>query len=299
MTTTSRSIRRLRPRSPATASLVIRKSLQNAADRLRDAGQGELSSKSLHELRVACRRAEAALRLCQETADSQAWAWLKRHLKTLRRACNQARDDDVLGKWVRRHATSSDNTLRRAIRAHREELQPQIVRLARRLSEHHRFGRRFETVVKQLRAEERAGQIAPVFGQRLLDEVHRFVQTLPASRDDASALHRLRIVGKRLRYASELVIEIWPDVDLTELIEHLHSLQDQLGAIHDQIVQERRLRKQFPKGSRHSARRLTQKARNAAIRLQRQFWRWWQACPLERMLADTTAEVLTLMRKQP
>lgn len=296
MTTTSRSTRRSRPHRPANASQVIRQSLQDAALRLHEAGHGNLSPKSLHDLRVACRRAEAALRLSQDVADSRAWAWLKRHLKILRHTCNQARDDDVLAKWIHRHGTSSDKSLRRAVQAHRQKLQPQIVKLAGRLSRNHRFERHAEKVIKQLRGEERSGQIIPLFGRRLFDEVHRFVQALPSSREDGPALHRLRIVGKRLRYASELIGEIWPDVDLRELGEHLHLLQDQLGAIHDRIVQERRLRKQFPQGSRRSAQRLAQKARHAAVRLQRQFWRWWQACPIERMLADTTAEVLTLMR---
>lgn len=301
MTTTSRPIRRARARPTADVSLVIGQSLKNAADRLHDAGQGDLSAKSLHELRIACRRAEAALRLCQDAAESRAWRWLTRELDTFRRVCNQARDDDVLLKWVHRHESVSNKSLRllrQAILAHRAEVQPKIVNLARKLSEPHGFKRRSTDVVKQLQACERDQPIAQAFGRQLFDEINRFVRALPTPRHEDSSLHRLRIVGKRLRYASELVTEIWPDVVLTELNEHLHSLQDQLGAIHDQIVGERRLRKQFPKGSRHPAQRLAQEAQVTALRLRKKFWRWWQACPLERMLADTTAEVLTLMRRK-
>jgi CHAD domain-containing protein len=301
MTTTLRPIRRARARPAADVSLVIEKSLKNAADRLHEARQGDLSSKSLHELRIACRRAEAALRLCQEAAESRVGRWLMRELETFRRACNQARDDDVLLKWVRRRESASNKSLRllrQAILAHREEVRPTIVKLARKLSGHGGFKRRSEEVVKQLRACERDEPIAQAFGRHLFDEINRFVRAFPTPRHEDFALHRLRIVGKRLRYASELVTEIWPEVELTELNEHLHSLQDQLGAIHDQIVGERRLRKPFTKGSGHSAQRLAQEARSTAVRLQRKFWRWWQACPLERMLADTTAEVLTLMRRK-
>lgn len=301
MTTTSRSIRRARARQAADASLVIGQSLKNAADRLHEARHGDLSSKSLHELRVACRRAEAALRLSQEAAESRAGRWLTRALKTFRRACNQVRDDDVLLKWIRRRESASDKSLRllrRVILAHRDEVWPTIAKLARKLSGHGSFKRRSEEVVKQLRACERDEPIAQAFGRQLFDELNRFVRAFPTPRHKDSALHRLRIVGKRLRYASELVTEIWPEVELTELNEQLHSLQDQLGAIHDQIVGERRLRKQFPKRSRHLAQRLAQEAHRTAARLQKKFWRWWQACPLERMLADTTAEVLTLMRRK-
>ncbi len=296
MTTTSRQDRRSRTRPRANASVAVGRVLQNAAGRLLEAANGELSENSLHEVRIACRRAEAALRLCQGAADCRAGRWLKRRLKTLRRACNDARDDDVLCQWVQRHGTSSSKSLRQAIRTHRAEVQPRIVVLARRLSDKQRFERRSNKVLKQLRVCERQGQIAQAFGRRLFAEVHHFVKALPSQREDTSALHRLRIIGKRLRYASELVTEIWPDVALVELNEHLHSLQDRLGAIHDHVVGTRRLRR---RSLDRGVRPLVRKAQGAAVRLQRNFWRWWQASPIERMLADTTAEVLTLMHKTP
>ncbi len=299
MATASRQDRRPRTDPRAKASAAVGRVLKNAAGRLLDAANGDLSEDSLHELRIACRRAEAALRLCQDAAEGRAWRWLKRRLKTLRRACNAPRDDDVLCRWVQRHGTSASKPLRQAIRTHRDEVQPRIVKLAQRLSDKQRFERRSSKVVKQLRVCERQGQIAQAFGQRLFDELHRFVKALPAQREDASALHRLRIVGKRLRYASELVTEIWPDVAFVELNEHLHLLQDRLGAIHDHIVGTRRLRKRSLDGSTHAVRPLIQKAQGTAVRLQRNFWRWWQASPIERMLADTTAEVLTLISLTP
>lgn len=299
MTTTSRQERRSRTRPRANACAAVRSILQNAASRLREAADGDLSVKSLHELRIACRRAEAALRLCQDAADCRAWRWLKHRLKTLRSACNEARDDDVLAKWVKHQGSSSNKSLRKAIRDHRAEVQPQIVELARWLSEKDRFERRCRKVIKHLRVSELKGQISRSFGQRLFDEVYCFVKSLPANRDDSSALHRLRIVGKRVRYAGEIVTEIWPDVALAELDEHLHLLQDRLGAIHDLIVGARLLRQRSPHRLAHAAESLVQKAQEAATRLQRTFWRWWQACPIERMLADTTAEVVALMSKQP
>jgi len=220
-------MRRSRTRAKTNASAAVGVVLSNVSRQLLDVAHGELSEKALHELRIACRRAEAALRLCQDAADGRAWRWLKRRLKLLRRTCNAARDDDVLEQWIQQHKTSSSKSLRQAIRAHRAQLQPQIVELAQRLSDQHRFERRSKKVIKQLRACELRGQIARAFGRRL-------------------------------------------------------------------FVGARRLRKRTPD---RAARSLTQKAQETAIRLQRKFWRWWQALPIERMLADTTAEVLTLMSK--
>ena len=298
MKTMSKHIRKPRRDTSATASDVIGQCLQAAASRLCEARRSSLSTKELHELRIACRRAEAALRLCRDAADSHAWNWLKRQLRLLRRACNQARDDDVLRTWVRRQGSSANRSLRRAIREHREAVQPRIAELAQRLNNKHRFERRSQRVVKQLRMSERTGSTARQLARRLFDELHRFVRALPDLRDDASTLHRLRIIGKRLRYASELVTQIWPDVELTELNEHLHSLQDRLGAIHDQVVGERRLGERCLRRAGNAAPLLAQKSRSESLRLQRKFWRWWEACPLERMLADTTAEVLALMLKR-
>lgn len=254
MTITSRQERRSRTHPRVTASAAVRGILKKAASRLREAAGGDLSPKALHELRIACRRAEAALRLCEDAADGRASRWLMRRLKSLRSACNDARDDDVLCKWVQLQGRSSSKSLCEALRDHRAEVQPRIVELARWLNEKHRFERRSQKVVKQLQACELKELMARAFGQRLFDEVYRFVKSLPANRDDLSVLHRLRIIGKRLRYASELVTEIWPDVALAELNEHLHLLQDRLGSIHDQVVGARRLSEVLPKRLAHTAR---------------------------------------------
>lgn len=298
MTTTSRQTQQPRRRPQKKISKVFEQVFLNAANRIREAVHDEMSVKSLHELRIACRRAEAALRLCEEIADCEAWHWMTRQLKSLRHACNNARDGDVLSKWLQRRLGAAGKPLRRTLRDHRAEVLPEITKIARRVSKDHAFERRASRVLKQLRASEQAGKIAQASGVRLFVEVSRFVSSLPANCDEASALHRLRIVGKRLRYASELVTEIWPDVDLDELNEHLHALQDRLGAIHDHTVGANYLRKRLPRRLAQTARPLVQEALQTAARLQRKFWRWWQACPIERMLADTTAEILTLIRKR-
>ena len=85
---------------------------------------------------------------------------------------------------------------------------------------------------------------------------------------------------------------------MAELNEHLHLLQDRLGAVHDHIVGARRLRQLLPKRLARAARPLVRNAEETATRLQRKFWRWWKAYPIERMLADTTAEVVGLMSKR-
>ena len=180
------------------------------------------------------------------------------------------------------------------LQAHPKSLQPAIVKMATRLTDGRHFDQHAAKVIRHLRDFERSGRASFVFGRRLFDEVHCFVKALPTDRDDLASLHQLRIVGKHLRYASEIVSEVWPDIQLAELREHLQTLQERLGAIHDQQV-GRQLLKTF--SSKQSDRSLLRKMSDASDRDLRRFWRWWRSCPLERMLADTTAEVLTLMRR--
>jgi hypothetical protein len=180
MTTTLRRKHRLRSQPSTTTSAEVGRKLQDAAEQLRQAASG---------------RAEAALRICRDAAECQAWHWLKQSLKSLRTVCNAARDDDVFEEWVRRHSASPLKSLRRAIRLHRAKVQPRIVKLAGQLSQGRRFDRRSQKVVKRLKTAELKGLVAPDFGRQLFADVSRFVQALPTQRDDASALHRLRIIG--------------------------------------------------------------------------------------------------------
>lgn len=293
MTTITRNVRATR----RSATAAVRERLRTLSQQLRDATQEPLSAKTLHDLRIACRRAEAALRLCRDAADSRAWRWLRKHLQALRRACNAARDVDVLRAWIKQRPSSAAKRWSRELQAHRKSLQPAIVKMATRLTDGRHFDQHATKVIRHLRDFERSGRASFVFGRRLFSEVHCFVKALPTDRDDLASLHQLRIVGKHLRYASEIVSDVWPNIQLAELREHLQTLQERLGAIHDQQVGRQLLKTFSSKQSDRSDRSLLRKMSDASDRDLRRFWRWWRSCPLERMLADTTAEVLTLMRR--
>lgn len=279
------------------ATSVVRERLQTLAQRTRAVTEQTLSSPMLHELRIACRRAEAALRLTREAANSRAWKWLRKQLRALRRECNQARDDDVLRKWVRQHDSSAARHWSRRLKEHRRALQPGIVQRALHLTNDRCFDRHVKQVVRRLQKFERSGQTVNSFGRLLFKAMHDFVQAFPTTSDDDRALHRLRVLGKRLRYAAEIVTEVWPEIDLSELHEHLRTLQDRLGTLHDLQVGQARLQQLSSKRLRSSERLLLQKAHNASDRERRRFWRWWRSCAVQRILADATAELLTLVRQ--
>lgn len=286
------------PTKPTPAASAVRERLRELSRELRRTIRAKpLSAKKLHNLRVACRRAEAALRLCREVAESRAWRWLHERLRELRRSCNPARDDDVLRSWLKQNAADSSDEWRRDLKSHRQAAVPAIVKRAKRLAHDQRFQRQAAKIVNRLRALESKNRAALVFGRSLFDEVHRFVRSFPSGSDDAAAWHALRINGKRLRYASEIVSQIWPDVELSELREQLQTLQQQLGTVHDLQVGCQRLESWNRNGSPRAARELFATMSDSLSKAEQAFEMWWKSCPLERTLADTTAEVLTLIRK--
>lgn len=272
--------------------------LQETASRLRSAANGKLSAKSLHQLRISIRRAEAALSLCRRAVPRPPQRWLKRRLTKVRRVCNPSRDLDVLRDRLDKADVWPSGRLRRTLQRKRQDRRQRIVKIVRQMLRHDEFERESKLFVKQVRKLQRSSNMPWLIGQELFRELHRFVSRMPARRPADGDLHRLRITSKRLRYAAELVCELWPAVDLTEIIEMLHSLQDRLGAIRDLRVGANHLTMLCSQHSRPSVQPLVQKSLRNADRRQREFWRWWNQLPLERMLADATAELALLLRRR-
>ena len=83
------------------AKQAVRKRLRAASQVLLAAAGDTLAPETLHDLRIACRRAEAALCLSRDVVRWHSCRWLWERLSGLRHACNQARDDDVLLLWLK------------------------------------------------------------------------------------------------------------------------------------------------------------------------------------------------------
>ena len=281
-----------------TAKQVAHARLRVVWQELQTVTETTLTSKTLHDLRIACRRAEAALRLSGDVAYRHSCQWLRKRLSHLRRGCNEARDDDVLLKWLKQQPDpDSTRPLQREVARHRRELLPSIVKQAQALTRGKRFEQHTQKVWKSLSNAEQAQQTPAALGKRLFAELQQFVQALVTHSRDAAALHRMRIKTKRLRYSVEVVTEIWPDVDVTELQELLTALQERLGRLHDDFVREQRLKELLERLPGHSRPALPLNSERNQKRREQAAWKWWQTCPVERILADATAEIVTLIRK--
>jgi CHAD domain-containing protein len=210
---------------------VIDQRLAKVRDCLRKTlGKPSRRRQHIHALRVATRRATAAVDLFRDCLPKPVRTELRAVLRSLRKAVGGARDWDVLldmlTGWALAHRAQAQSALEQA--AHDcsprdlKKLQVRVVAAVR---------------WKQ-KPEPSLGSFAePLVSQRLAD------LTALADRDnDAwSLLHEVRIAGKRLRYTLEVVAGHL-DPALVEHVEPaLVHLQEVLGGVNDSFTASRLL----------------------------------------------------------
>jgi CHAD domain-containing protein len=207
----------------------------------------------VHQLRVATRRSGAALEIFRPCLGPGRWRKARKRLRRLRRAAGAARECDVHRVLLSADRTRIngngaevvDQVLAR-LDDERREAQKAIRRVARRYSVK-RLRRGHRKLIGSLRtpkpsgtAVEGGGAGKPRRTSRLADAAD---DTMPAlveqMRSAASAdlrvlenLHRMRITGKRLRYALEIFASCF-DERFGDIYACVEALQEHLGAIND------------------------------------------------------------------
>lgn len=200
-----------------------------AAARQRD-DDGEL----IHQLRVATRRSGAARKLFSPLIRRRDSKWLRKTLRRIRQTAGQARDLDVL---LQNHPQLE--AIREHVRRCRDEAQTALSRLEHELQHGGRLHRRIKRLCRAVRrdrsrtARQSFADWAP---DRLRKVVQRFFDAVPPNLHDVAALHRLRVRGKELRYALELLAPAFPERLRRETYPLVESVQERLGRIHDCTV---------------------------------------------------------------
>jgi len=203
-----------------------------------------LGSEPLHDFRVATRRMRALLRAGRPGLDERWAEGLRTELGWLAGETNDARDLDVLV----------------------EELEPRVERLGEPDAEH------AAQLIDGLAADRSAARdrvLAALVSPRYLALAERLVAEVSSPRlsgreldlgalvsseyrrmrkaarrladDPDNAMHRLRIAGKRVRYAAELAA-LPGDRHGQAFIRAAKDLQDVLGTHQDAVVAEERIR---------------------------------------------------------
>jgi CHAD domain-containing protein len=211
--------------------------------------------------------------------------WINTQAKRLRRASNDARDDDVFAlRLAQEQEAHGAKKLLRRVQRHRADVQTPIVKAYHRAMEDGRLPRRCRKLLKRIRLGEDASFAQePTFGpwavKRLRDDVVVFFEAADADLTNDAALHRFRIAGKRLRYAIELLAGAFERPMQTAVYPVVESLQDRLGALNDHAVAQIRLGHWLESAKHKDETEYLAAAQESEARLlaqhREEFFAWW------------------------
>jgi CHAD domain-containing protein len=199
----------------------------------------------LHRMRVATRRARAALRAGKGADESEQVASLRSELAWLGGVLGSVRDLDVFtgrlraeSETLERHERSALKPVFSALAAERRRARGAVTRALK--------GKRYQLLLDEL---GRVVEASPSRKGRLdLDRRARrdftgLARSMGALNGEPTddEVHRVRILGKRARYTAELAAPN-PSRAAAEFIKRAKSFQDVTGEHQDAVVAEAKLR---------------------------------------------------------
>ncbi|MBB5891676.1 CHAD domain-containing protein [Kutzneria kofuensis] len=200
--------------------------------------------EDLHQMRVSVRRLRAVLKSAPESVPES--ATLRVELGWLGGALGPVRDLDVLIDRLRAESDDFPDDERAVATTLLDGLVTERLAARERLTSALNSSR-YRTLLTHL-AQAANSEVNETVQPKLMDlvrapyrKLRRAVRALPADPPDEQ-LHRLRILGKRLRYAAELVRPI-TGKRLRELVRATKELQEVLGEHQDACVAEQEVRR--------------------------------------------------------
>lgn len=232
------------------ARRVLAARLEVVRDRLRLAvHESDQDVEHVHQLRVATRRAAAALEIFACCLSEKARKAARKHLRLVRRAAGAARDWDVflqeavLGMPRRpgRQQAGLDFLIGFAV-AERTRAQAELVKA----SPHYPFD------LERMLAETVVGVHKPgghptirtlreLAQPMLTAQIEGLDRAVTADLSDYRNLHQVRILGKQLRYAMEVFADCFAPPFRDELYPAIEEMQEILGRANDSHVAGQRL----------------------------------------------------------
>jgi CHAD domain-containing protein len=203
----------------------------------------------VHQLRVSTRRADAALRIFADCLSKKTYRKARRHLKKLRRAAGAARDWDVFVADLLGREQKADAK-------HRGGLDFLIgYALGQRVAAHtdlasvyQEEGPSFEMflaetieAIEPLKSDSAPASLVDLARPMLFDRLKELELAALADLSDYAQLHRVRIAGKRLRYAMEVFADCFDPAFRDTLYPRVEQLQEILGRANDSHVAAERL----------------------------------------------------------
>jgi CHAD domain-containing protein len=222
------------------ARRVLALRLEAVRDRIADAmSHGEDRRQHVHALRVASRRAAAAVEVFEHCLPKKVFKEVRQQLRLIRRAVGMARDWDVvlaqLSKGLK-HAEPVDQPAYDMLTGYALSHRVPAQRRLEQACPDYPFG--FDRLMARTLASVRCrhpeqttfgGYVRPM----LAEMVDGFNTICDRDNGDWGQLHQVRIAGKRLRYSLELVRDCVGESLDTTLSPALVNLQETLGTVND------------------------------------------------------------------
>lgn len=273
------------------AERTIRARLDTVWSEVLAAVRNERDAESVHRLRVATRRALAALEAFEDLLPARRRAWFVKRVRRLRRAAGEARDLDVLALRLTSESAGKGgrDASRQAARAARDRLMGMLARQRAVSREPIRecyerlLDADWQTHVDALLAKMSDGGNRSMFSRyaarRFRPVVTGFFEKADRKLRSADEIHDLRIEGKKLRYALEIFSPVFPESTRARCQKELERLQKTLGECTDHAAAADRLRRWSRQDAMSGDREAIATLRREECRLAREarkfFVKWW------------------------
>jgi CHAD domain-containing protein len=194
--------------------------------------------KNVHRMRVAARRARAALRAANSFVDHDAGEAMRVELKWLGGVLGAVRDLDVLlarlGAEVETLPAEDRFAAERLLKVLATERDVAQAQLAEALE-----GERYLNLMGDLGSlaiepTQRAGKTLESRASREFRKLRRAVAKLPSAPTDED-IHRIRVCVKRARYSAEIAKPV-AGTETSRFIKRAKALQDVIGEHQDAVV---------------------------------------------------------------
>ncbi|NDC54065.1 MAG: CHAD domain-containing protein [Planctomycetia bacterium] len=241
--------------------------------------------ESVHRLRVATRRAIAAIDAFSDMLPDKHAAWFTKRLRRIRRSAGEARDLDVLTDRLteQRPAVAGSRARRRLVSmlSKQREVSRQPIR-----AEHERLLEAdWLDRVERLLAGVSTGRGRPTFREyaqrRFRPLMRHFFSAADRKLRGAGEIHALRIEGKKLRYALEIFAAAFPARVRARCADSLERLQKTLGEFTDHAAAADRFRRlahdKSAAANRDVLERLRAEEDRRAEEARKAFAKWWDA----------------------
>jgi CHAD domain-containing protein len=210
-------------------------------------GSSDGDPEHVHQLRVGTRRADAAMRIFRCCLPTKVYRGARERLRTIRRAAGKARDWDVflidlrqrLGRPAQAERTGLDFLVGYAL-GHRHAAQVCLETVEQGTAEP--FSAFAAETIAAMRPEHKAEPTLLDLAQTMMPALlGRLEQTASGDLNDYHRLHRVRIAGKRLRYAMEVLAVCFAPPFKEVVYPQVEEMQEVLGRANDSHVACQRL----------------------------------------------------------